>query len=458
MEGSTELARAKRRHRADRRRGRIGSAFAWLAVLILAISLLSVAVCGWMVRTGRIHPEPSVPVLHEAMSDARALMDGVRSVLVRDGGLSLSGSYLVQSVLPVRNTGEPAGEETSSPVDLSGEPSIELLPLLVSMGEIMSSGVMADPLKTVSSQVPLSLGRLLMDSGPLARTDGLEILSLGDVKPAAAAWLVRSEPRPPAGTKVHSDAALAGTPALRAYGALVAEVASVARPQVLGLKTRQIRQDPTVAGDTYVYGSNPVVAIYHTHASEAYKASHGSAHLWGSVEGVVSVGEALAKSLWFDYGIPVVHSGRFHDVDEFSTAYSKSALTVQGLVARYPQLRLVLDVHRDATGNDSGAVVTVSGVQAARVLVLVTTDRYGLPHPNWRLNLSVAQQLQAVFESLYPGLSRGVRQHDDGRFNQHLHPGCLLLEVGDVNNSREEAINSALCVARVIASALAGEV
>jgi stage II sporulation protein P len=118
----------------------------------------------------------------------------------------------------------------------------------------------------------------------------------------------------------------------------------------------------------------------------------------------------------------------------------------------------VLDVHRDATGNDSGAVVTVSGVQAARVLVLVTTDRYGLPHPNWRLNLSVAQQLQAVFESLYPGLSRGVRQHDDGRFNQHLHPGCLLLEVGDVNNSREEAINSALCVARVIASALAGEV
>jgi hypothetical protein len=33
-----------------------------------------------------------------------------------------------------------------------------------------------------------------------------------------------------------------------------------------------------------------------------------------------------------------------------------------------------------------------------------------------------------------------------------------LLEVGDVNNSREEAINSALCLSRAIALALSGEV
>ncbi|NLU42307.1 MAG: hypothetical protein GXX08_08885 [Firmicutes bacterium] len=457
MDGSAELARAKRRHRADRRHGRTGSAFASVSALVLLISLLSIAACVWMTGTGLIDVEPSkLPLLQKAVSEAGSLANAARSVLIRDGDLSLPGSYLVQSVLPSQGADQSAAE--ASPANKSSEPSVELLPLLASVGEIVTSGVISDPLKTVSSQVPSSWGRLLREPGTIVRTDGLTVLSLGDVRPVSAGWLVRTDSRPPAGAKVDTVAAPEESPPARTYGAPVAEVATVARPQVLGMKTRQVRQDPTVVGDTYVYGSNPVVAIYHTHASEAYQASHGSAYLWGSVEGVVSVGAALAESLWFDYGISVVHSRRFHDVDEFSKAYSKSALTVQGLTARYPQLKLVLDVHRDATGNDSGAVVAVGGAQAARVLVLVTTDRYGLPHPNWRLNLTAAQQLQAVLESLYPGLSRGVRQHDEGRFNQHLHPGCLLLEVGDVNNSREEAINSALCIARAIASALSGEV
>jgi stage II sporulation protein P len=426
--------------------------------LILVIGLLSIAAYVWMTRTGRINAGLSdLQVLQKAVSEARSLASAVRSILVHDGDLSLPGSYLVQSVLPARRSDEPVAKMPPS-ADHSREPSVELRPVLASVGEIMTSGVIVDPLKTVSSQMPFLLGRLLQESGPIARTDGLRVLSLDDVKPASAGWLVRAESRPPAGARADSVAPAAGPSVARVYGARVAEVASVARPQVLGMKTRQVRQGPIEVGDTVVYGQNPVVAIYHTHASEAYQASHGSAYLWGRHEGVVSVGEALAESLWFDYGISVVHSKTFHDVDQFSTAYSKSALTVQGLIALYPQLRLVLDVHRDATGNDSGAVVAVGGVQAARILVLVTTDRYGLPHPNWRLNLTVAQQLQAVLESLYPGLSRGVRQHDDGRFNQHLHPGCLLLEVGDVNNSREEAINSALCLSRAIALALSGEV
>ncbi len=458
MSGSAKLARAKRRHRADRRHGRAGSALASLSVLVLLIGLMSIVAYGWMVRTGRIDLRPSdLPLLQKAATRARVLADAARSVLLHDGDLSLPGSYLVQSVLPSSDSHGPAAVEVP-PANESNEPSVELLPLLASVGEIMTSGVIADPLKTVSSQVPLPWGRLLRDPAPIVRADGLEVLSLGDVRPVSAGWLVRTDTRLPAGAKVDSVTAAEEPSAARPYGAPVAEIATVARPQVLGMRTRQIRQDPTVVGDTYVYGSNPVVAIYHTHASEAYQASHGSAYLWGSDEGVVSVGEALAESLWFDYGISVVHSRKFHDVDEFSKAYSKSALTVQSLASRYPQLKLILDVHRDATGNDSGAVVAAGGVQAAQVLVLVTTDRYGLPHPNWRLNLTAAQKLQAVLESLYPGLSRGVRQHDDGRFNQHLHPGCLLLEVGDVQNSREEAINSALCIARAIASALSGEV
>ena len=55
MDGSAELARAKRRHRADRRLGHVRSASASLSALILVIGLLSIAAYVWMTRTGRIN-------------------------------------------------------------------------------------------------------------------------------------------------------------------------------------------------------------------------------------------------------------------------------------------------------------------------------------------------------------------------------------------------------------------
>ena len=155
MSGSAKLARAKRRHRADRRHGRAGSALASLSVLVLLIGLMSIVAYGWMVRTGRIDLRPSdLPLLQKAATRARVLADAARSVLLHDGDLSLPGSYLVQSVLPSSDSHGPAAVEVP-PANESNEPSVELLPLLASVGEIMTSGVIADPLKTVSSQVPL---------------------------------------------------------------------------------------------------------------------------------------------------------------------------------------------------------------------------------------------------------------------------------------------------------------
>ena len=42
----------------------------------------------------------------------------------------------------------------------------------------------------------------------------------------------------------------------------------------------------------------------------------------------------------------------FHDVEEFRNAYSRSAVTAESMVKRYSNPKLVLDIHRDATGND----------------------------------------------------------------------------------------------------------
>lgn len=459
MDRSTELTKAKRRHRLERGHGLAGSVFASLSVTLVLVSLVSIAVCAWIVRSRQVEIRlTGFPLVEQVISSVDTAVGAVRSILMGEEDLSIPGSVLIRSVLPNPRTSGADSDHTSPDPRESPESSVEMLPVLASVGQIMTSGVMADPLQTVSSQLPFSYGNLVLSSEPLIRPNGLEVLSLVDVKPVSASWLARSETSTPAGTRTDSAGRSPGVLTDRAYGLPVSQVALPTRPEVQATRAEPARHGPMIIGDTYVYGQNPVVAIYHTHSSEAYQASHDSAYLWGSVEGVVSVGRTLAESLWYDYGVSVVHSTRFHDVEEFSKAYSKSALTVEGFTSRYPHLKLVLDIHRDATGNESGGIVAIGGVRAAEILILVTTDRYGLPHPNWRLNLSAAQRLQVAFDALYPGLSKGVRQRDDGRFNQHLHPGCLLLEIGDVNNTREEAINSTLFASRVIASVLSNGV
>ncbi|HOB90454.1 MAG TPA: stage II sporulation protein P [Bacillota bacterium] len=452
MDCSAHLKKAKRRHRLRRSRGgaRVDSMLALLTVLLVVLSVASVSLCLWMVGTGQVEVRLTTPRLGEQMaSGARSAAQAVRSMITGKSSLGISGSRLLMSALPSAGFDEPPVLQTSD----SAEPEdlvVEIVPVLESVGEVLTSGVAANPLQTVYSQLPgLGGGWRTGPAEELGEHSSLgdvRLLPLFDLKPVSSAWLMRSDEPSPAGAVPGPLA----QPSDR-YGQRIHSVPALGRPVVQGIRTDRSLQVPTVIGHMRVYGQDPVVAIYHTHSSEAYQASQGAAYLWGSEDGVVSVGEALAEALWTDYGVSVVHSKAFHDVEEFRNAYSRSAVTAESMVKRYSNLKLVLDIHRDATGNDSGATVTIGGIRVAQVLLLVTTDKYGLPHPQWRRNLAAAQKLDSVISALYPGLSRGVRQRDDGRFNQHLHPGCILMEVGDVNNDKEEAVNAAKLLAHAIA-------
>lgn len=204
------------------------------------------------------------------------------------------------------------------------------------------------------------------------------------------------------------------------------------------------------------WGDKPLVFIYHSHSSEAYRLTSGADHVWGSDEGVITVGDVLAKALEEKYDIPVVHSRKVHDYPVWREAYINSYKTVSEALHEHPTVEMVFDVHRDAgTVRLSGApTVEISGRKAARVFIVVTTDRFGLPHPNWRENLAFAYYLNAKIDEMYPGLSRGINVRDDARWNQHVHNRAVILEIGCEQNTRQEAEASALCLADVIASVL----
>jgi len=88
---------------------------------------------------------------------------------------------------------------------------------------------------------------------------------------------------------------------------------------------------------------------------------------------------------------------------------------------------MALDIHRDA-GLPTAPVVEIQSQRAAQILIIVGSDAR-LPHPHWRQNEAFARHLAQKMNALYPGLCRGVRVQE-GRYNQHLLPRALLLEVG----------------------------
>jgi stage II sporulation protein P len=147
----------------------------------------------------------------------------------------------------------------------------------------------------------------------------------------------------------------------------------------------------------------------------------------------------MAEELSEVLGVPSIHASTVHDWPDWTLSYSKSLKTMTSLVKSYSSLRAVVDIHRDSLPANREKLKTamVGGEKVARVLFVVTDDSSGLAHPNWRKNYHFALELSAEMDKMYPGVSRGVAIVKNARFNQHVHPGAIILEIGGTDNTVE---------------------
>lgn len=187
-----------------------------------------------------------------------------------------------------------------------------------------------------------------------------------------------------------------------------------------------------------------VVGIYTTHNAETYQPTDGKAKLEGKNAGVSLVAEELAKELQDKYQIPVVRSDVIHDYPDWLKSYSNSLKTAQQLLKANPSLQILFDIHRDA-GLKTKETVKINDKEAAKILIIV-----GMKHGNWQANYEFANKVKVSADELYPGLVKGVRLRESGRYNQHLHPQALLIEVGSEKNSLDEALTATRAFAEVV--------
>ena len=206
----------------------------------------------------------------------------------------------------------------------------------------------------------------------------------------------------------------------------------------------------------------PQILIIHTHGSEAYTPDKTDSYevsdtsrTQDTEHSIIRVGDELA-SCFESYGLSVIHDRSIYDYPSYTGSYTKSQAAVESYLKKYPSISVVLDVHRDAIGDNDVVYKTVAesgGKPCAQFMLLVGTGENGLEHPNWRENLKFALYLQSAVVAKYPSLPRPISLKKE-RYNQNLSTGYLILEVGSSGNTLSEALNAVRLFADASAPAL----
>ena len=196
--------------------------------------------------------------------------------------------------------------------------------------------------------------------------------------------------------------------------------------------------------------SKPQVLILHTHTTECYLDydagfynNSDPTRTRNAAKNMVAVGNAIAEQLR-DAGIGVIHDTTEHDYPQYNGAYTRPLATAQRIIKQYPTIIAVLDIHRDSimrTKNEKiKPTVEIGGKKAAQLMILTSvSNTKDVPHPNWQENLRFSLQLQNRLNTAYEGLMRPLNLVG-ARYNQHLAPASLLLEVGSEVNTLDEAL------------------
>lgn len=192
----------------------------------------------------------------------------------------------------------------------------------------------------------------------------------------------------------------------------------------------------------------PKIIIFHTHPNERFAGEEPSSG------GVVDVGEYLKEILETKYGVETMHcTSKFEKTASAAKKddYGRMQIEIKKILEDNPSIEVAIDLHRDGGSGDKKFLATVNGKPTARLMYVngfsqvqkqgVLTPIESLPNPNFEDNLGLSLQMHLKGNEKYPGLTRKnlIKPY---RYSLHMKPMSLLVEVGNDNNTKEEALNS----------------
>ena len=331
------------------------------------------------------------------------------------------------------------------------EQSVQGLVPLLGYGDIRETRT--QPPEDESTWHTLTTEELLGADGILPQSGGKETQEVAE--PAESTSATAGGEFVPAGRQMQIDLTQ-----LKDYESLVGNFYAIDANTMIGSDQLSVDKfmeiDMTMAKQE---GEGPQILIYHTHSQEAFADS-----VPGDVNtGIVGVGEYLTQVLTEQYGYRVLHHTGQYDVETRDNAYSRALPEVEQLLAKNPSIQVVIDLHRDEVAQDTRLVTELQGRPTAKFMFfngLSRTRKTGdidyLRNENQEANLAFSFQMQLKAAEYYPGLTRRIYLKGY-RYNMHLCPRTLLLELGAQNNTYEEAINACDPLAHILDMVLGGE-
>ncbi|MBQ8568557.1 MAG: stage II sporulation protein P [Oscillospiraceae bacterium] len=210
------------------------------------------------------------------------------------------------------------------------------------------------------------------------------------------------------------------------------------------------------------FGGEPQVLIMHTHTTECYEPyetgyydENRSTRTTDAENNMTLIGTMISNEL-AKKGIGVIHDTTVHDYPSYNGSYDRSRETVKNILEKYPSVKIVLDIHRDAIereGERIAPVAEIDGKKAAQIMIICGCDDGTMDMPDYTENLKLACFMQSGFERDYPDLARPVL-FDYRHYNQDLTTGSLLIEVGGHANTLEQAEYSGTLIGKSLANTL----
>ena len=157
----------------------------------------------------------------------------------------------------------------------------------------------------------------------------------------------------------------------------------------------------------------------------------------------------------------MIHHTACYD-EERDYAYSNSLPEMEELLAQNPSVEVVIDLHRDEMPEDRRLVVELDGRPTAQFMFFNGMSRTTkgkidhLENPYLADNLAFSFQMQVASNEYYPGIARRIYLKAY-RYNMHICPKTLLIELGAQNNTLEEIRNACEPLAHILDLVLSGQ-
>lgn len=209
--------------------------------------------------------------------------------------------------------------------------------------------------------------------------------------------------------------------------------------------------------------SKPHILVFHTHTTESYmlldRETYSDAYITRSNDpsrNMVRVGDEICDQLE-KAGFAVIHDTNIYD-STYSGAYYRSEDQIEKYMEQYPEIQVILDIHRDAIKQSDGTMVaptaTIDGKKAAQIMIISGCQEGDITDfPDWEYNLRFAVQLQKYCQEMFPGLVRPLF-FCAREYNMHKSRCSLLIEMGSDANTLDEAAYSGRLLGKALAALL----